>query len=444
MALHQFSESLPVESYLFDIDDVGVLPDFASYVLRRIEIRSSGQFSLTPENTIVLCSTPSVIKMYEQLGFEILPAELADLEGERSTYQAPLPWEIVEKIAAGEDDLLETNCHPSTVKLWNRYQLGGLVRALFDDALIGDDGDLTDTRDYNAYVRQIDDNIPIKFRETAPFLRPGRIGDIGCAVGSWIREAANDPRLAESEFYGVEVSRQLFTICEQRKANGDFANPFIFFSRKNAVEGPVFEPSSMHTIHTSSLTHEIYSYVPDNSTDAHEVGLTQLRAFISNRAAELLPGGVWVNRDVVGPEDGHRQVVLHTTEPDLFLRFAQDYRRSEGEQVEFQEFPTSESEAPMARQFLVSLGDAWEFATKKDYQENWDSEMHERFCFWSETDWRNELGAAGLHVVEQAQSYTNPWIVENRLLGKLWFTDPESGDAIDYPPTTILIIAERI
>lgn len=439
MALHSFGVTLPVPSFIYDIDDVGVLPDFANYVLRRVETRSSGRFKLTPENTEVLCSTPSVIALYEELGFKILPAELSDLDGERETYHAMLPWETVEAAVAGDDEVFGASAHQATTLLWERYEILPLLRTLFNDRLIGDDGDLTETRDYNTYVRQMDENIPAKYAETAAYLRPGRIGDIGCAVGSWIRHAAADPRLSESEFYGVEVSRKLYSLCEQRKANGDFANPFVFFSRKNAVTGTVFEVGTMHTIHTSSLTHEIYSYVPDDCEDAAATGLAQLRQFIENRYRELLDGGVWVNRDVIGPEEPERIVLMAVEDRERFLRFAKDYRRAEGECVSFEEVDQNGE-----LYFKLRLADAWEFATKKDYLQNWESEMHERFCYWSESDWRGELEAVGFRILEGSGSYLNAWIEENRLVGEVTFIDADTMRPLPYPPTTVVLIAEKV
>ncbi len=181
--------------------------------------------------------------------------------------------------------------HASSVELWERYRLANKVQLLFRDKMISDDGDITNTRDYNTYVRQMDTIAALKYEETSAYIQPGRIGDIGCAVGSWIRLACNDVRLRESDFYGIEVARHLFDICQQRKHNGEFSNPFVFFSQRNAVTGLVFDRASMNTIHTSSLTHEIESYG----------SRAELLQFIANRYEELVPGGVWVNRDVVGP-----------------------------------------------------------------------------------------------------------------------------------------------
>ena len=61
-------------------------------------------------------------------------------------------------------------------------QLGDKVQMLFRDKIISDDGDITTTRDYNTYVRQMDEIALLKYQETSPYIHPGRIGDIGCAV----------------------------------------------------------------------------------------------------------------------------------------------------------------------------------------------------------------------------------------------------------------------
>jgi hypothetical protein len=226
--------------------------------------------------------------MYEEDGFRILPAELED----RNTWKHKtlLAWDVVEMISKSpswSDDVeIRKHTHKASFDIWRKYRIGDKVQMLFRDKMISDDGDITTTRDYNTYVRQMDENASLKYQETANYIQNGRIGDIGCAVGSWMKLACNDDRFRESDFYGIEVARHLFDICQQRKHNGEFKNPFVFFSQRNAVTGLVFERNSMNTIHTSSLTHEIESYG----------SRADLLAFIRNRYEELAPGGVWINR----------------------------------------------------------------------------------------------------------------------------------------------------
>lgn len=458
LAIQEFSHELNVPSYIYGIDDVGNLENFASYTLKRIKHESEGLFDLTPSNTLVICSTP-VLTMYEKFGFTILPAELTD----RNTWKhkSELPWDLVEKIAADEqwnsDDEIVRNIHPASRELFEKYRLADKVRLLFRDRMISDDGDITSTRDYNTYVRQMDDIAELKYSETSSYVRPGRIGDIGCAVGSWIKLACKDERFRESDFYGIEVARHLFDICTQRKHNGEFANPFVFFSQRNAVTGLVFEENTMNTIHTSSLTHEIESYGSRKD----------LLQFIANRYRELANGGIWVNRDVVGPEDKNKIVLMKLNKLDgrnddfdktfngreqlrdylkglstygRFLRFSKDFRKNEGYQLMYKSVSVN-----IEDYIELTLKDACEFMSRKDYLDNWQSEMHETFCFWDFEEWKHALEEAGFKISPESRAYTNEWIVNNRLKGKVeLFESATDGLAkMNYPVTNMILLGEK-
>ena len=161
-------------------------------------------------------------------------------------------------------------------------------------------------RDFNAYARQMEDNSDQKFAETASFILPGRVGDIGCATGLWLKNASKIVSLHGSQFFGVDIAKGFLTICDDRLAEGEFSGADISFIRHNALDGMVFPPNSMDTIHTSSLTHEIFSYASKKSVQecmrenpgeslftAHrKVGSRQLRHFIADRYAELRPGEI--------------------------------------------------------------------------------------------------------------------------------------------------------
>ena len=459
LAIQEFALELPVPSYIYGVDDVGNLDNFASYTLKRIKHESEGLFDLNPSNTLVVCSTP-VLTMYERLGFQILPAELTNRE--RWEYSAALPWDLVERIALTEngrmDDELLAIVHPSSRVLFEKYRLAEKVALLFKDKMISDDGDITTTRDYNTYVRQMDEIADLKFAETQLYIRPGRIGDIGCAVGSWIRLACREERFRESDFYGIEVARQLFDICTQRKHNGEFENPFVFFAQRNAVTGLVFEPNSMNTIHTSSLTHEIESYG----------SRADLLRFIQNRYSELANGGIWINRDVVGPADKDKVVLMKLNQADgrnddydrtltgrdalcdyleglstyaRFLRFAMDFRRAEGYRLSYKLIVVDEE--PYVE---LTLREACEFMSRKDYTSNWQSEMHETFCFWDFDEWKAVLAETGFRILQESRAYTNEWIVDNRLKGKVELFERRRGHLarLDYPVTNVILLAEKL
>ena len=457
ISLEEFGKQLSVPCYIYGVDEVGNVPNFSSYTIKRIRHESEGMFQLTPANTLVVCSTP-VLEMYEKEGFTILPAELAN----RKTWKCktPLPWDIVEKIASTSawesDEWIQTHTHAASIDVWKKYRLGNKVQILFSDSMISQDGDLTTTRDYNTYVRQMDEIALLKYKETSPYIQPGRIGDIGCAVGSWIKLACDDDRWRESDFYGIEVARALFDICQQRKHNGEFRNPFVFFSQRNAVTGLVFDQASMNTIHTSSLTHEIESYGSRN----------ELLSFIKNRFDELVPGGVWINRDVVGPPDKDKIVLMKLNRTDgrnddfeksfskreelskylqglstyaRFLRFANDFRKKEGYHLKYEIVNRGNAEY-----IRLTLKDSCEFMSRKDYIDNWESEMHETFCFWDFEEWKNHLQKIGFKISPESNAYVNDWIVKNRLEGKVeLFSDHGSPTKLDYPVTGMILIAQK-
>ncbi len=456
--LQEFSRDLAMKSLIYGINDVGYLEDFANYTIQSIKHQSDGKIDLSPANCVVICST-AVRHLYKNSGFKILPAEL--IPNSNDEFHTPHPWYYVTKIAESvnwnTDIELLKNIHSSTINLWNNYQLGSKVKKLLLDPIVGEDGDITESRDYNAYVRQMDEIAEIKYKETAPFIKCGNIGDIGCAVGSWIKLAASDPKLSEATFYGIELTRQLHDICEQRKSNNEFKNPYVFFAMKNAVTGLVFSKSSMHTIHCSSLTHEIESYG----------GRGDLLNFIANRYEELNPGGVWINRDVIGPQNGEQQLFMKLNDKDgsndnvykefesnealkkhidqlstfsTFLRFARDFRREEEDGIVFEVIDNKEGNV-----ISLKFRDAADFMLTKDYTDNWYSEMHERFCFWSISDWEVALKKAGFRIGSASHDYQNPWIVENRWRGKVaLFADQEMLKKVDFPPTNALIVAEKI
>jgi len=455
MAIQDFGRDLPIPVYNFPVEDIGFRDDFAEYTLKSILHSSDGQFNLTPENCLVVCAT-KVAELYKKLNFSIYTAE----QEESNNPLAVLPWEIIETIAKTpnwqKDNKILNSLHPASYRLFTQYNLGKRIQFLFNDPIISDDGDITTTRDYSSYIRQMDEIAHIKWGDVAPFVQSGRIGDIGCSTGSWLKLASEDLRFAESDFYGIEITRQLYQLCQQRKDNREFKNPNIWFSQKNAVTGLVFQKNTMNTIHTSSLTHEIESY------GSHK----DLLQFIKNRFNELQPGGVWINRDVIGPEDKAEQILLYTNSSNgkncnpienakeipqeklheqleaysttsLFRQFARDFRRSEGLDLKY----TIETHQGIEF-FKLTKEHACEFLLTKDYLDNWQSEMHERFCFWSYSDWCNALEEAGFEILSDSKAFTNQWIAENRFNGKVTLCNT-LGAPLPYPPTNMIIIARK-
>ncbi|GMV78831.1 MAG: hypothetical protein AMXMBFR7_00150 [Planctomycetota bacterium] len=465
VAIELFALGLPGKHYVYLVDDVGRSPRFAEYVVKKIEVESRGRFRLAPENCVVGCSTPEVLAQYETLGFQILPVELEALDPPR--FAARTPWELLtECVDAGLNGAdfratpaWQSALAPATRDLFEKYAYPEMLLDLFRDPLLGDDGDLTATRDYNTYVRSFDEGAPRKYEIVKPFMLPGRIVDVGCCTGSVIREMTLDERLDESDFYGIEVARHLHEECLHRKEQGHFANEHVFFYRRNAAQRGIFPPHSVNVFTTFSLTHELESYQ----------GRGALTGFLRLLFEQLAPGGRWLNVDVVGPEDGGREVRLWLDAADgrngdwerafpadardelrayldglstaaRFLRFARDYRAAEGYAL-----PHRYEDGPAGRVAVLALRDACEFLSKKDYTDNWQSEMHETFCFWSFADWTRAAEAAGFRIHPGSRAYANPWSIRNRYEGRARLYE-RRGDALEpipWPPTNLLLVAEK-
>ena len=468
VAIEEFASQLDVDSYVFLIDDLGFTERFAEYVLKKIDVDSLGRFSLQPENTLVASSTPEVIAQYERLGFRVLPVELLDLE--KVTFVADPPWEVLNKIITdgldGED--WRTNSHfigkvaRASRRLYQKYDFGDQIIELHRSPLLTEDGDLTATRDYNTYVRSFDSGANRKLSLVREFVQPGRIVDIGCCTGALLRELTFEPKLRESDFYGIEVARPLYAECLHRKEQGLFGAENVFFYQKDFAAGQVFASNSINTFTTFALTHEIESYS----------GRDALLSFIRSLYEQLAIGGRWINVDVVGPRDKKKRVLMKLAKEDggqagaqgdheilrqfapedrqglstflnglstfdRFLRFARDFRREEGFQLPF-EVVQRGSEPYVS----LSLQDACEFLSKKDYTDNWTSEMHETFCFWDFPEWVAAVRDAGFRVLEASKDYTNPWIVENRYRNKVELYDEELCP-LDYPVTNMILVAVK-
>jgi hypothetical protein len=437
-AIERFSLLSRVRSVVVPVFDTAPTDRFAEVTLKNIAATAGLQ--LTPANTVVACSTPEVSALYERLGFRVLGVETTE---ER-------PWEVLMRLAAG-DPAWRDLAHPATIDVFDRYLLEETIRAVVNDPVVGEEGGLTATRDYRSYIEAFADGAARKWATARPFVRPGRIVDIGCGAGNVLELADRDPALHESDLIGVEVARHLFHECVHKKDQGVFTNPNVFFYRRNVLGGAVFPPRSIDTTLSFALTHEIWSYGER---------LDSLRRFAQAIYDHTVPGGVWINSDVCGPDGRDRFVLLRLSDSDganpasprrdleslppqevadyvggLSTRarldqFAVDYR------FPFEYSPVDETSV------RLTLGAAMDYLTRKDYPGNWLSEMHEQFCGIEFADWKALLADVGFELDNGSRAWRNDWIVTNRLDPVARLTDL-SGAPVDWPVTHVLTVARR-
>ena len=448
------AETLPSEVYL--IANKRPNPQFAHYLIEDIRTQTSGRVDMVPDNTVVVCSTPGVIDDYQSLGFKVETAELDTPELR--------PWDVVQRIiTAGsewqDDKEVRLLMHPAAFAYYTRYGLASLIQSIYADPLVSsDDGDITVTRDYATYRAAFEDNAWRKVQDFAIYVQPGRILDVGCATGQTIKLLGEQSELFESDFYGVEVARPLYEICQQRKTNGEFSDTNVYFYQRNIMQSELFKPSSLDTIITMALTHEIESYL----------GHSELERFLERAYQMLAPGGVYINYDVVGPDDRDKEVYMALNSVDgdnpedlredldgeelarflsslssaaRFKRFVKDFRHEEGDGM------AARYEVVDGREYAVTrFADAMEFLAKKEYVDSWKSEMHERFCFYSHQEWCEALEKVGFVMKDGTRAVQNPWLIENRFTPAAELYEKDDAGIlhqINYPATNTLLIASK-
>jgi hypothetical protein len=98
LMIHQLGQDLDFPVFTFLVEDAGHREDYADYTIKTVNHRGEGLFRLTPENTIVCCST-AVADLYRELGYPIDPVEARPDAPENAVQ----PWNLIEYIADHPD-----------------------------------------------------------------------------------------------------------------------------------------------------------------------------------------------------------------------------------------------------------------------------------------------------------------------------------------------------
>ncbi len=459
-AIERFSLLESLASLVIPVVDARPTDRFAHVTLTAVEIATAGRALLTPQNTVLACSTPEVAALYTDLGFRVVC-----VEADASVFGQPpaRPWDVLEQLVRGHAGWREL-AHPASVDVLERYALDEHIRMVCTDPIVGDEGALTQTREYGSYQRSFEDGSPRKWEQVGPHVRPGRIVDIGCASGGLLVQAGQDPRLHESDLIGVEAARHLFAEAQHRKEQKGFPNPNTWVYQRNILaQGPgIFPDRSIDSTLTVALTHEISSYGE---------GVADLERLSRRIFEHTAPEGVWVNSDVCGPAEPQRVVRLTLCRTDgqnppqvrvdlaaldagecasyvgaLSTRarldqFAHDFAQHACPGYGFAPGTDEDPEAA-ASTVVCTLAAAMEFLTRKDYTDNWVSECHERFTDMNLPSWTGLLARIGFELDPATHAWTNGWIVQHRFEPVASLAD-EHGRALAWPATHVLVVARR-
>lgn len=444
---------------VFGIPHYGHTQNFAEFTVKEIAYQSEQIIKLTPDNCLVLCSTPEVVRLYRGLGFAIAPAEAAEPEPKPVT-----PIEIIREVGSRGSEwatgsLVTNNLAASHRSLFEDLpEVPQRIARLYQDPLTNQEGSLTESRNYSTYARGMNEIIRLKYLDIRDGIKSGRIVDEGCADGALLAEISRD--FPDSDLFGIDLSAEFAGRFHERQRAREFGGAYVHFFHRNLLDR-IFEPESIDTTICNSTLHELWSYGD---------GEKSVRSYLTEKFRQLRPGGRLIIRDVVGPEEDGKEVLLWCSDGDgqnpsptelahhpgreadwlqklstrsRFQLFARDFLGGK------QPFPFTELLGKDRPVFRLTLRQAAEFLSKKDYADNWKSEMNEEFCFWSFSKWKSALSEIGFQILESSNNpaagsrvYTNAWVMQNRYEGHVALSDA-TGHPVDWPPTNMVLLAEK-
>ena len=189
---------------------------------------------------MVLCSTTTVIALYQKLGFAILPVELGEPEPPAT------PIDVLQNVvAAGESwqttQTLRLELSLATTDLWQDFpDITRRILRLWRDPLLNEEGSLTEDRDYASYAYGMSNPliINLKYQDLKATIVPGKIVDEGCADRALLAVIARD--FPDSDLIGIDIAAEFIVRCHERQRAGGFGGSFVFFHQCNITQ-PIFE-----------------------------------------------------------------------------------------------------------------------------------------------------------------------------------------------------------
>lgn len=292
---------------------------------------------------------------------------------------------------------------------------------------------------YASYFAGMDSSMQQKVAyTTAHFPTAGVVADMGSGSGLGTYQLARlHPGL---HLVGVDINPVSIGLSREH-----YQLPNLEF-REGDIGAMLFAPGSLDGILDSSVFHHLTSF--------NGFSVEPVRAALAAQVAQLRPGGVIVIRDFVigrGPEmvlldlpdddGGAGDSIAGLSTAALFEVFARSFRSSVNPDWGV---PCARMacERPGFARFKVARRAAAEYVLRKDYRRDWQAELLEEYTYFSQRDFEDEFKKLGLRILS-AQEVHNPWIVENRLAGRVFLADL-AGRALPFPPTNFVIVGEKV
>ena len=292
---------------------------------------------------------------------------------------------------------------------------------------------------YEAYFAGMNSSMQQKVAlTTAHFPVRGRIADMGSGSGQGTYDLA-------CLYHGLELVGIDINPVSVQLAADKFKRPNLSYEVGD-ISQMVFPTNSLDGILDSSVLHHVTSF--------NDFAVARVLETFDNQVAQLKTGGVIIVRDFVIP-DGPQQVYLDLPQTDgkesgskpelssaaLFEVFAQTWRSSVNPKGPVP-FKRTRSPRDGFARFEITLRVAAEFVLRKDYRNDWETEVLEEYTYLSQAQFEEAFRVRGLRIVTSRPLW-NPWIVQNRFKDKFYLYDLE-GRPLPYPPTNYLIVGEKV
>lgn len=390
----------------FEIVRVKDIPDSAQWVEHVVrEVHCARGIGLAPATTTLYSSNRAVDALFRAAGFPVIATEVKGLT----------PHELVQLIAQGR--AWSPDASEETRAVYSRPGMVERLRAIFQQTLVNDDGELGHHRDFESYGAQMDASLRQKLDDLARWIAPGCIVDKGCGTGMLLVELSR--LFPDSRLVGVDLSREFLRRCDENT----YATDDVDLVFGNVIDRNV-PPGSATSVVYSSVMHEVHSYSGYRREEVNRA--------LGNAFTELAPGGRVLVRDGVSPPSSSWRLKTLTRQAhDTFERFAREFKHGEG--------------APHERlgDELVRLTShlANEFLCKKDYLKNWHIEVHEEYGTHTLEGWGAALERAGF-VPLHLHALVNPWIAEHRYRGQVELSD-DAGAPLPWPATNCVVVGQK-
>ena len=281
--------------------------------------------------------------------------------------------------------------------------------------------------DYERYLESMDASMQQKVALTAAhLLGRGNLADMGMGSGTGSEAlAALYPKLLVT---GVDINPEMVKYAKEQyqRKNLDF--------RAGDIGAVCFPEQSLDVVFNSSVLHHVTTFNDYEPRAAQQA--------IVNQVFQLKTGGNLIIRDFLRPQASLVHLELPEATAQLFRKFSKEFR-----------FLRPEPKRGFSYRELGFSQDGWaifetmsqfavEFLLRKDYREDWKTEILEEYTYFTQLEFERVFQSMGLRLLASTP-LRNPWIVRNRFEGKFRLKDTE-GSQLPYPATNYLIVGEKV